>query len=55
LSKEKKWRIVGFDHPKKEKSLLYYQNLTSERLLEVLKNGIENGCNLFSIRGFDIE
>ena len=48
-----KWRIVGFDHPKEERSLVYRQGLTTERLIEVIKKGISEGCNLFSIRGFE--
>lgn len=47
-----KWRIVGFDHPKEEKSLIYKQNLTSEQLLVTVKRGVAKGCNIFSIRGF---
>lgn len=50
-----KWRIVGFNHPEEEKSLLYWQNITTDELLEKLKVGIEKGCNLFSIRGFKDE
>ena len=49
----KRWRIVGFQHPDKEKSLLYKQNLTEQGLLNAIKKGIKEGCNLFSIRGFD--
>ena len=48
-----KWRIVGFNHPKNEKSLIYKQNLTDEQLLNAIKKGIQKGCNLFSIRGFE--
>jgi len=48
-----KWRIVGFDHPRKEKSEIYKQNLTEEGLLKAIKEGIGRGCNLFSIRGFE--
>jgi len=47
-----KWRIVGFKHPDKEKSLLYLQGLTDEQLIKAITKGIKNGCNLFSIRGF---
>lgn len=47
-----KWRIVGFEHPEKEKSLLYLQNLNDEQLLKAISSGIKRGCNLFSIRGF---
>lgn len=50
-----KWRIVGFDHPSKEKSLIYLQNLSDERLIEAIRKGINRGCNLFSIRGFKDE
>lgn len=48
-----KWRIVGFKHPDKENSLIYYQNLTDRGLLKAIEKGIEKGCNLFSIRGFE--
>lgn len=48
-----KWRIVGFNHPSEEKSLVYRQNLSDEQLIETIKKGIEKGCNLFSIRGFE--
>ena len=51
----KHWRIVGFRHPDQEHSLIYEQNVSDEGLCFVLKRGIEKGCNLFSIRGFDIE
>ena len=47
------WRIVGFKHPKKEKSILYRQNLNEDRLIDAILDGIEKGCNLFSIRGFE--
>ena len=47
-----RWRIVGFNHPFQEKSLIYKQNLTDEQLIEAIKQGIAKGCNLFSIRGF---
>ena len=48
------WRIVGFQHPWLQKSLVYRQNLTTEQLIKVLKDGIEKNCNLFSIRGFTV-
>ena len=47
-----KWRIVGFNHPEQEKSIIYKQGLSDERLLKAVRDGIEKGCNLFSIRGF---
>ena len=47
-----KWRIVGFNHPEQEKSLIYLQNLNDERLLKAVEIGIKRGCNVFSIRGF---
>jgi len=47
-----KWRIVGFNHPEKEKSLVSRQNLTDAELIATIKWGIDKGCNLFSIRGF---
>lgn len=46
-----KWRIVGFDHPNKEKSLLYKQGLTDDGLHKAVKDGIEKGCNLFILYG----
>lgn len=48
-----KWRIVGFRHPRHEKSLIYKQNLTDQQLINAVKLGIKKGCNLFSIRGFE--
>lgn len=47
-----KWRIVGFNHPKEEKSIVYRQGLTDEQLIQTVKMGIIKRCNLFSIRGF---
>jgi len=47
-----KWRVVGFNHPFQEKSLIYKQNLSDEQLIKAVKQGISKGCNLFSIRGF---
>ena len=52
---KKRWRIVGFKHPEKEKSLIYAQNLNDYALVEWLRKGIKDGCNLFSIRGFEVE
>ena len=52
---EKRWRIVGFNHPEQEKSLIYLQNLTDRGLLKAIEKGMERGCNLFSIRGFKVE
>lgn len=49
----KKWRIVGFNHPTHEKSLVYKQGLTDEGLIRAIKAGIDKGANLFSIRGFE--
>jgi len=48
-----KWRIVGFDHPKTEKSVIYMQNLNDEQLKKAINKGIKENCNLFSIRGFE--
>lgn len=48
-----KWRVVGFNHPLQEKSVVYRQGLNEAQLIETIKKGIENGCNLFSIRGFE--
>lgn len=47
-----KWRIVGFNHPMQEKSVVYRQGLSEIQLVETIKKGIKQGCNLFSIRGF---
>lgn len=49
----KKWRIVGFKHPEKQRSLIYRQNLNEEQLVNAIIKGINEGCNLFSIRGFE--
>lgn len=48
-----KWRIVGFKHPEREKSIIYLQGLNDEQLIKAIQKGIKNGCNLFSIRGFE--
>jgi ClpP class serine protease len=50
-----RWRIVAFHHPYEEKSVVYKQNLTSEKLVEVVMKAIEKGANLMSIRGFEKE
>jgi hypothetical protein len=50
-----KWRIVGFNHPGDEHSLIYKQNLSDEKLIEAIRLGIVRECNLFSIRGFEDE
>lgn len=47
-----KWRIIGFQHPKSEHSIIYKQNLTTTELIKAIKRGILEECNLFSIRGF---
>jgi len=46
------WIIVGFNHPEEKKSKIYRQNITEELLIKAIKDGIEKGCNVFSIRGF---
>lgn len=46
-----KWIIVGFNHPILNKSLIYKQNIKEETMIKAIKEGIEKGCNLFSIRG----
>lgn len=46
-----KWIIVGFKHPNKSKSIVYKQMITKDTLLKTIEKGIEDGCNLFSIRG----
>ena len=48
-----KWRIVGFKHPEDQASRVYKKNLTNEKLIEAIKEGMVRGCNLFSIRGFE--
>jgi len=53
VTKEMRWRIVGFKHPQNEKSLVYKQNLTDAQLISAIEQGIQKGCNLFSIRGFE--
>lgn len=49
----KLWRIVGFNHPENEKCVIYKQNLSDEKLIDAVKDGIAKGCNIFSIRGFE--
>lgn len=53
--KKMKWVIVGFDHPYTRKSLVYKQNILENTLIKTLMHGIEQGCNIFSIRGFEVE
>lgn len=48
-----KWRIVAFNHPEEEKSVVYRQNINDEKLLDLVKSAIEKGANLMSIRGFE--
>ena len=48
-----KWTIVGFNHPEEGKSLVYKQNILQKTLIKTIEEGIEKGCNLFSIRGID--
>uniref|UniRef100_A0A6M3XDJ9 Uncharacterized protein n=1 Tax=viral metagenome TaxID=1070528 RepID=A0A6M3XDJ9_9ZZZZ len=50
-----KWIIVGFKHPDQKKSIIYKQNISSETLLKSIEEGIDLGCNIFSIRGFKEE
>lgn len=50
-----KWRIVGFNHPNEEKSIIYKQKLTTDKLIKAIRQGILLDCNLFSIRGFQDE
>ena len=47
-----KWRIVAFDHPHSERSVVYRQDLDQEQLIRVIRTAIERGANLMSIRGF---
>lgn len=48
----RKWTIVGFNHPDHRKSIIYKQNILHNTLIRALEEGIERGCNIFSIRGF---
>lgn len=47
-----KWRVVAFKHPEKERSVLYHQDVPDEDLLDSVKQAVERGANLLSIRGF---
>lgn len=47
-----KWRVIGFNHPENQHSLVYEQNLTTQQLLDAIIKGERKGCNLFSVRGF---
>ena len=48
-----KWRIVAFNHPEEEKSVVYRQNVSNEKLVDLVRLAIEKGANLMSIRGFE--
>lgn len=48
-----KWIIVGFRHPEQKRSRLYRFPTSNEELIRAILKGIEKGCNLFSIRGFE--
>jgi len=50
-----RWRIVGFQHPTFARSRVYGQGLTTSEMLRKLTRGIDENCNLFSIRGFPID
>jgi hypothetical protein len=50
---ERKWIIVGFQHPNESQSLIYKKCKLAETLLRYVQEGIDKGCNLFSIRGID--
>lgn len=50
-----KWRIVAFDHPDEEKSLLYRHCPDGDALIGAVMVAMEKGANLMSIRGFDDE
>jgi len=41
--KKMKWRVVGFNHPLQEKSVVYRQGLNEAQLIETIRKGIENG------------
>jgi len=51
----KKWIIVGFKHPDIKNTLIYKQDISTQELIRQILKGIEKGCNLFSIRGFEKE
>lgn len=52
---KKEWIIIGFDHPTSYRSLIYKQRIRrTETLLAALEEGINAGCNLFSIRGVEV-
>lgn len=50
-----KWRIVAFDHPDQEKSVLYRHCSDEDALLKAILDAVDDGANLISIRGFDEE
>ena len=50
---ERTWIIVGFKHPDETQSLVYKKCKLPETLLRYIQEGIDKGCNLFSIRGVD--
>lgn len=46
------FRIVGFIHPEQEISKIYRNCRNEDELIEAILWAIDQGCNLFSIRGF---
>lgn len=48
---QRTWVIVGFVHPNESQSLIYKKCKRTETLLRYVEEGINKGCNLFSIRG----
>lgn len=45
-------RIIGFNHPKTQHNTLYREVFSEEDLLKAVSDGLQRGCNLFSIRIF---
>lgn len=43
-------RIAGFNHPLSDKSLVYREVKNIGTLFKLIKNAIDKGANLFSIR-----
>lgn len=53
---KREWIIVGFKHPEESQSLIYKRGIRRlETLYAAIEAGINQGCNLFSIRGIEIK
>ncbi len=48
-----KWTLVAFNHPDDNKSIAYRQGLDFRQLIAAMGRAVEEGANLFSIRGFE--